>query len=271
VILAGCRLTVRIDLQDSLITCWSRRGGVAPDAVGSASTSPPGASMGASPPLARLRRCHPPSYIRRGDCCKRTGDARTPQATPCERICPATARVQHAAAPSRSAVPGPSCGPRDRDRAVADDVSPRDPRVLAHQVAAEAGQRRVLARGERVAPVPDQLDPDREVVAPLAPAPAACPGVVGRPAGRDELRDATGAVDEEVRRKLLPLDLPVGGVPGGVEPAEEERLDVRGAEAPRRAGDVVDDDELDCVPAAVALVRARQPPDLQTALEHVVG
>ena len=119
-----------------------------------------------------------------------------------------------------------------RDLAVADDPPRRDLRVLAHQVAAEARERGVLARGEVAVGVPDQLDPDREVVAPLAPAPAARPGVVGGPLGRDELRDAPRAVDQEVRRELLPLDLAVGGVPGGVERPEEERRDVLRAEIP---------------------------------------
>jgi hypothetical protein len=87
---------------------------------------------------------------------------------------------------------------------VADDPPRRDLRVLEHHVAAEARERRVLAGGEVVIGVPDQLDADGEVVAAPAPAPAAGPGVVGGPVGRDELRDAAVSVDEKVRESSFP-------------------------------------------------------------------
>lgn len=147
------------------------------------------------------------------------------------------------------------------DLAVADDPPRRDLRVCAHQIAAEARERGVLASGEIVIGVSDQLDPDREVVAPLAPAPAARPGVVGGPVGRDELRDAPRAVDEEMRREFFALDLAVGRVLGSVECPEKERNNVLGAEMSRRTGDVMDNDHIHRAAVPVAVVRAGQETD----------
>ena len=121
----------------------------------------------------------------------------------------------------------------------------RGNRIALTQGVDQAPQRGVLGVGEGLLVAAFEFDADRIVVAVVASAPRGPAGMPGAPVAGDELDDATGATDVEMRRHLQPGDLGEIWMGHRIEPVEEEVLDPVAAEFAGRQADVVHDHQRD--------------------------
>src|SRR5438034_11484431 len=122
------------------------------------------------------------------------------------------------------------------DVAVRGDVAQRE---CSFQTVNQLDQARVLSVGEGGIVRAFELDADREIVAPLAAAPARDAGMPGAARDRHELHELAVAPHEEVRRDAQLRDLAEIRVRFRVEAIGEEALDRVAAVLPRRQADRV--------------------------------
>src|SRR5690606_38869814 len=141
-----------------------------------------------------------------------------------------------------------------RDVLVADGVAQAVAPAQDGDGRREAG---VLALGEAVALVADELDADREVVAARPAEQARCAGMPGAVVAGDELHQLSPPPDQQVRGHAHALEVGEGRMRPQVEPVAEERLDAAQAEAPGRQADEMDDDGVDRYGRPAVVVRRR--------------